>query len=168
MVVGNFLHELRFRCKVAVGLHGTRCVFSMFLVVSVCRSLVLRLRRFRMVLLSSVQFSCDMTDVFKLRVSSHTFCPLTNGVNMFILLAAICDRANSCAANVSSLFLINCFIFSSISWNFVCSNERGIAIGVSPCISSKGVFVLSACCRLLCVNSKVPRVFDQFSGLETQ
>src|ERR1700678_3878780 len=93
---------------------------------------------------------------------------LTNGVNVFVLLAAICDQANSCAANASSLFLINCFIFSSIAGNFVCSNEIGIAIGVSPCMSSKGVFVLSACCQLLCVNSNVPRVFDQFSRLEIQ
>src|ERR1700679_899811 len=101
-------------------------------------------------------------------VSSHTFCPLTNGVNVFVFLAAIHDQANSCAANTSSLFLINCFIFSSIAGNFVCSNERGIAIGVSPWMSSKGVFVLSACRRLLWVNSNVPRVFDQFSGLEIQ
>src|SRR5271168_4084542 len=32
---------------------------------------------------------------------------------MFVFLAAICDRASSCAASASSLFLINCFIFSS-------------------------------------------------------
>src|SRR5271168_1928407 len=43
-----------------------------------------------------------------------------------------CDRANLCAASASSLFLINCFIFSSIAGNFVCSNESGTAIGVSP------------------------------------
>src|ERR1700678_4029453 len=74
MVVGNFLHELRFRCKVAVGLHGTRCVSSMFRVVLICRLLVLRLRRFRMVLLSSVQFSCDMTSLNCVCLSFDKWC----------------------------------------------------------------------------------------------
>src|ERR1700678_3425145 len=105
---------------------------------------------------------------FQIACVEPYFCPLTNGVNVFVFLAAICDRANSCAASASSLFLINCFIFSLIAGNFVCSNESGIAIGVSPWMSSNGVLVLSACRRLLCVNSKVLRVFAQFSGLEMQ
>src|ERR1700678_1692457 len=57
MVMGNFLHELRFRCKVVVRWHETRCVFSMFLGVSICRLLVPRLHQFQMVLLFLAQFS---------------------------------------------------------------------------------------------------------------
>ena len=58
--------------------------------------------------------------------------------------------ANSCAARASSQFLIKLFIFSSTDRYFVCLNAKGIATGIIPNVSSKGVFNWSACCQLLC------------------
>ena len=101
-------------------------------------------------------------------VSSHTFCPCLNGVNVLFLLSAIRLLANSCAAKASSLSLIIFFIFSSIEGYFVCSNVVRIAIGDSPYNSSKGVHSQSACRLLLCVNSKIGITFGHSSGCEEQ
>jgi hypothetical protein len=55
----NCSHRLRSLCMVEVMLHGICCGFSMILVVSINRSLVLVLHRFWMALLVSVQSFCD-------------------------------------------------------------------------------------------------------------
>ena len=44
----------------------------------------------------------------------------------------------------------------------------GIATGVIPNMSSKGVCVRSVCRQLLCVNSMVDSILTQFSGLFMQ
>ena len=98
------------------------------------------------------------------RVSSHTISPFLNGIKFDFRHSIILVRASLCAANASSRFLIRVFIFSSIVGNFVFSNERGIATGVSSRISSNGVFFLSACLLFMCVNSRVERESSQSSG----
>ena len=100
--------------------------------------------------------------------SNHTFCPFSNGVNVSFCLPAMHVLANSCAAKASSQILIKLFIFSSIDRYFVCSNAKGIATGVIPSISSKGVFKRSACRQLLCVKSIVESILDHSSGLFVQ
>ena len=50
----------------------------------------------------------------------------------------------------------------------MCSNVKGIATGVIPSISSKGVFSQSACLQLLWVNSIVESIVDHSSGLFVQ
>ena len=77
-------------------------------------------------------------------------------------------RANSCAASASSLIFINVFTLSSIVGNFVFSKDKGIAPGVSPNINLNGVFCLSACLLLLCVNSRVLSALIHSSGWEVQ
>ena len=52
-------------------------------------------------------------------VSSQTFCPFMNGMNVDCFQLAILVLANSCAANASSLSCIICFIFSLIVRYFV-------------------------------------------------
>ena len=101
-------------------------------------------------------------------VSSQTLSPCLNGVKVDFRLSIIRARANSCAANASSRFFIKVFIFPSIFGNLVFSKDSGIATGVSPNISSNGVFCLSACLRLLCVNSRVPNALSHSSGCELQ
>ena len=98
--------------------------------------------------------------VFKFWESNQTFCPFSNGVNVSFLLPAMHVLANSWAARASSQFFIKLFIFSSIDGYFVCLKAKGIATGVVPSISSKGVWVQSACHWLLCVNSIVKSIFD--------
>jgi len=81
--------------------------------------------------------------------SNHTFSPFLNRMKVDFCLSAICERASSCAVRASSRFLINVFILSLISGNFVFLKVRGRAIGDSPNMSLKGDFCLSACHRLL-------------------
>ena len=106
--------------------------------------------------------------VFRFRVSSQTSCPFLNGVNRFFRRSAIRFLANSCAAIASSLSLVRVLIQSSIAGNLVFSKDRGIAIRVTPRMSSKGVLCRSECLRLLCVNSIVPINWFQVSGFEEQ
>ena len=58
--------------------------------------------------------------------------------------------------------------FPSIFGNLVFSKDSGIATGVSPNINSNGVFYLSACLRLLCVNLRVSSALSHSSGCELQ
>jgi hypothetical protein len=62
-----------------------------------------------------------------------------NGMKVNFLLSAIQFLANSCAARTSSRFRNKVDIFSSIEGYFVFSNDKGIATGDSPNISSNGV-----------------------------
>ena len=101
-------------------------------------------------------------------MSSHTFCPRLNGVNILFFLSAICLLANSCVARASSQSLIILFILSLIEGYFVCVNIVGIAIGDSPYNNSNGVRSQSACHLLLWVNSKTDITFGQSSGCEEQ
>ena len=87
--------------------------------------------------------------VFRFHESSHTRSFFLNGVKVDFRLLVMRLLANSCAANASSLFHSRVFILSSIVGYFVFSNDKGIATGDSPNMSSKGVFCLSACRRLL-------------------
>ena len=75
---------------------------------------------------------------------------------------------HSCAAKASSLFRNRAFILSSIAGYFVLSYDNGIATGDSPNINSNGVCCLSACRRLLCVNSNVCKACGHSSGWEAQ
>ena len=98
------------------------------------------------------------------RVSSQTFCPFLNGVNVFFFLSAIQLLASSCAASASSQSVIIHLIFLSIDGNFVFSKTSGIAFGDSPIISSNGVLGQLACLLLLCVNSNVDIDLFHVSG----
>ena len=106
--------------------------------------------------------------VFKFRESSHTWWPFLNGINDDFHLSAMRFLASSCAASASSQFRWSVFILSSMVVYFVVSNASGIAIGDSPNMSSNGVCVLSACLRLLCVNSSVCKAWGHSSGCEAQ
>ena len=97
-------------------------------------------------------------------MSNHTLSPVLNGMKVDLRRSIMHVRANSCAARTSSRSFINVFIFSSMVGYLVFSNERGTAIGESLNINSNGVFCLSACLRLLCVNSIMCRADSQSSG----
>ena len=106
--------------------------------------------------------------VFRFLVSSQTRSFSLNGVKVDFRRSIMRARASSCAANASSRFFISILILSSIAGYFVSSKDNGIAIGVSPNINSNGVFRLSACLRLLCVNSRVLSELSHSSGCEVQ
>ena len=101
-------------------------------------------------------------------MSSHTICPFLNGVKFDFIRSAIQLRANSCAASASSRLVTRFFIFSATDGNLVFSKLVGIASGASPCINSKEVCVLSACRRLLWVNSRVDNKFFHSVGWAEQ
>ena len=100
--------------------------------------------------------------------SSHTSCPLLNGVKLDLVLFAIRCLASSCAASASSLSFIKFFNRSSTAGNCVFSNESGTAIGVVPVVNSNGDLCLSECLRLLWVNSRVGSAFFHVVGLLKQ
>ena len=106
--------------------------------------------------------------VFRFLVSNHTRSSTLNGVKVDFRRSIMRTHASSCAANASSRFFISVLILSSIAGYFVFSKDKGIAIGVSPNINSNGVFCLSACLRLLCVNSRVLSELSHSSGCEVQ
>ena len=106
-------------------------------------------------------------------MSSHTICPFLNGVKFDFICSAIQLHANSYAtnsyaANASSQLVTRFFIFLATDGNLVFLKLVGIASGASPCISSKEVCVLSVCCQLLWVNSKVDNEFFHSVGLAEQ
>ena len=88
-------------------------------------------------------------------MSSHTFCPLMNGMNVFFLLSTILLWASSWAARASSLSSIIPLICSSMDAYLVCLNVVGIATRDSPYKGSNGVHNQSACRQLLCVNLSI-------------
>ena len=102
--------------------------------------------------------------VFRFLESNQTLSPFLNGMKVDFRLSAMRVCASSCAAMASSRFFIKVFIRSSTAGYFVFSNESGKAIGFSPNMSSKGVFIRSACLRLLCVNSSKWRAVVHSSG----
>ena len=101
-------------------------------------------------------------------MSSQTRSFSLNGVKVDFRRSIMRAHASSCAANASSRFLISVLILSSIAGYFVFSKDNGIAFGVSPNINSNGVFRLSACLQLLCVNSRVLSELSHSSGCEVQ
>jgi len=90
--------------------------------------------------------------------------PFLNGIKVNFCRSVMRVLASSCAASASSQFLISVFILSSTAGYFGFSNESGRVIGDSPNMSSKGVFIRSACRQLLCVNSIRCKAFGQSSG----
>jgi len=109
-------------------------------------------------------FISPMYRVFMFLESSHTLSPFLNGIKVDFHRSAMRVVASSCAASASSRFLIKVFILSSTAGYFMFSNESERVIGDSPNMSLKGVFIRSACCRLLCVNSIRCKAFGQSSG----
>src|ERR1700679_2942135 len=106
--------------------------------------------------------------VFKFLESNQILSPFLNGVNVDVRRSAMRLLASSWAAKASSRLRINVLILSSMEGYFVFSNDKGIATGDSTNSSSKGVCCLSACRRLLCVNSKVCRAEGHSSGCDAQ
>jgi hypothetical protein len=85
-----------------------------------------------------------------------------------LILSAMQLLASLCAANASSLLVTRFLIFSATDGNFVFSKVVRIATGASPFFSSNDIWVQSACCQLLWVNSIMDREFFHSVGCAEQ